>query len=923
MLSVLNRRGPEAPPAALVEVVTPRTNTATLTAAENLLAAITSRDTFSLEIAATSEQRWFLARAAHAPARAQLESQLAVAYPQADLRPLAVARFPGLDPAVCGPYEQVALTTLVLREAECLPLRTFRDAELGDGSGGRPNTQADPILGILGALGALPEGWRALAQLVLRPAPDNWSVDYLRFALENPLAEERAARASAGSSEASSGPVIALALLLVLGAIGLQCYKWYRHGDWLYLGALALGLFVGAPALLTLIYRLRARRLYDPRLVEEKISRPAYLTQLRLAVFAPANVPPAAVEAQLDRLAAAYRPFSHGAGNGFVARSPGRGPHELRALAFLPGPRVTLNTRELAGLWHLPQASADVSFLERTAARQRLPLSITVSRGCRIGESIHQGRRIPVALPDDLLRRHLLLVAKTRRGKSSLMLRLFQYLTTMRASDGRPGALVLVDPHRDLAHAALGLVPAHRRPSVVILDVADRERPFGLNLIDAGLGWDRDKAISNTLAIFRHQFDTFWGPRMEDAFRFALLTLFDANQGLCAAGPEGRLRQHTILTVPNLLVNPAFRRGVVAQISDPHVKAWWREYYDPLDRRLQLEIANPVQTKVQRFVGSRAARNIVGQPRSTIDPTTWLQDGAIIIIHAAKGMVGEDTAALVGATLLNIVALVVGEQVTLPPSQRRPVSVLVDEMHTIPGADYEAFLAELAKYGAALTLATQSLTRLNVLDKEQHRALPATLFANIDGLFAFQVSAEDARYLARELGGEADEADLLNLKDFQCYARLSVDGERLPPFSVDLDPPPSSDERVAEDLATQSANTFGRHWTAVERDLQAALDRIAQYQRPFDPGDAGLGGVGVPRDRQPPSGGDSATATPPQKGRSDHREAKPPKMEQQPPLFNDEVTGDESREQTSSSGQPVEGAERESSKPSERDGGVQ
>lgn len=893
MLSARRRRGASGSPVELVEIVTPRTNTATVTAAENMLAAIAVPETFSLEIAATSQIRWFLARAASPLARAHLESQIAVAYPQADLRSLNLARSPGLDPALVAPDEQVALATLVLREPDYLPLRTFRDAEIVGRSEGEyplgPDTQADPVLGILGALGAVPEGWRALAQLVLRPAPDDWSKGYLRLALEHPLAEERAARAQAGSPDTSSGPVIAMAALLVLGALGLQCDQWYHQGNWLDLGALAVGLFIGFPALLAIGHRWLTRRLDDPRLVAEKISRPAYWTQLRLAIFAPTDASPVAVRAHLERLVAAYRPFSLAAGNSFVSRSLGRGRHDLRTLAPLPGPRMLLNTRELAGLWHLPRVSADVPFLERTAARQRLPLPVTVARGGRIGDSVHQGRRVPVALPDELLRRHLLLVAKTRRGKSSLLLRFFQDLTTRCASDGRPGALVLVDPHRDLAHAALGLVPPDRRANVVVLDVAERERPFGLNLIDAGLGWDRDKAVSNVLTIFRRQFDAFWGPRMEDAFRFALLTLFEANQALTATDPTGRLRQHTILTVPSLLVNPAFRRGVVAQISDPHVIAWWRDYYDPLDRRLQLEVANPVQTKVQRFVGSRAARNIVGQPRSTIDPATWLRDGAIVVIHTAKGMVGEDTAALVGATLLNLVALVVGEQVTLPPRQRRPVNVLVDEMHTIPGADYEAFLAELAKYGASLTLATQSLSRLDVLDKEQHRALRATLFANIDGLFAFQVSADDARSLARELGGEVDEADLLNLRDYQCYVRLSVNGERLPPFSVDLDAPPTSDERLAENLVSQSANQYGRHCTAVVRDLQAALARIALVQRLSDPGEPGQGGAGVLRDRQPSSDGRAVVVESPRKGRSENRDKKPPKGQRQPPLFNDDA----------------------------------
>ena len=109
----IERRRPAAPPVELVEIVTPRTNTATITSAENFLAAIALAEPFSLEIAATNRMRWFLARAGSATMRAHLESQLAVAYPQAKLRPLDHDRFPGLDPAWPGPEEQVAIATLV------------------------------------------------------------------------------------------------------------------------------------------------------------------------------------------------------------------------------------------------------------------------------------------------------------------------------------------------------------------------------------------------------------------------------------------------------------------------------------------------------------------------------------------------------------------------------------------------------------------------------------------------------------------------------------------------------------------------------------------------------------------------------------------------------------------------------------------
>src|SRR6266700_1874774 len=61
--------------------------------------------------------------------------------------------------------------------------------------------QADPLLGVFAALGDLPPGWRALAQLVLWPAPADWARPHLRRSIEHALEPERAA--AAGTSRSS------------------------------------------------------------------------------------------------------------------------------------------------------------------------------------------------------------------------------------------------------------------------------------------------------------------------------------------------------------------------------------------------------------------------------------------------------------------------------------------------------------------------------------------------------------------------------------------------------------------------------------------------------------------------------------------------------------------------------------------------
>jgi hypothetical protein len=382
----------------VLEVVTPRTNVARLNSAEHLFGSLvpgTERDhrPVSLEIVGDTERRRFLVRTTSAAELRHIAGQLAAAYPQADLRPFGAATFAHGDPAQVGPDEQAAVATLQLRAGEYLPLRTFDDREL-DGAGN--SVQVDPLLGVLGALGDLPGGWRAIVQLlVLGQAPPDWAHAYQRLALERPLENERGAHA--GPSPA--GPLAILGLVGLYLLVSSITAAWSR-GDWP--GALGLvgGALASAIAGTFAMRWLRRRTIVDPRLVQAKLGRDACQVELRIGIVAPVFADPAAIQTRLDQLAAAYRPFSLAAGNGLVVRSIRSAAADLRLLAPF-GRTSLLNVRELAGLWHLPQAGDDVVFVERTTARRRLPLRSTVApdsagTGCCIGVSAHQGQSVPV-----------------------------------------------------------------------------------------------------------------------------------------------------------------------------------------------------------------------------------------------------------------------------------------------------------------------------------------------------------------------------------------------------------------------------------------------------------------------------------------------------------------------------------------------
>ena len=205
---------------------------------------------------------------------------------------------------------------------------------------------------------------------------------------------------------------------------------------------------------------------------------------------------------------------------------------------------------------------------------------------------------------------------------------------------------------------------------------------------------------------------------------------------------------------------------------------------------------------------------------------------------AAQGTAGRDVAALVGASLLNLADAVIREQGSLPFEKRRGALVVVDEMQSMPGVDYESMLSELGKFGASFILATQSLAKLEDLS----RTMRDTLLANVGCLAVFQVAGSDARQLVWELGKDrVSEEDIVSLPVHHCYVRATVGTERMPAFSMMVRKPEEGDADTAtrireaassyitteEEIAVQQANGRRR----VEQYRKGVQD-IRDDQRP-------------------------------------------------------------------------------------------
>ncbi len=241
---------------------------------------------------------------------------------------------------------------------------------------------------------------------------------------------------------------------------------------------------------------------------------------------------------------------------------------------------------------------------------------------------------------------------------------------------------------------------------------------------------------------------------------------------------------------------------MLAKIEDPYLLEWWARDFGSWHRQYRAEALAPVQTRLSYYASSKRARAILGQRRSTIDLRRTIHDGGVLLVSTSQGTVGRDVAALVGASLLNLVDAVIREQGSLPLSRRRGALVVVDEMQSMPGVDYESMLSELGKFGAIFILATQSLAKLDDLSL----TMRDTILANVGCLAIFQVAGNDARTLVWELGKDrVSEDDIVSLPVHHCYVRATVGTERMPAFSMQVRKPEEGDPDAAARIREAAA----------------------------------------------------------------------------------------------------------------------
>ncbi len=808
--------GPRDTRPVLLAVTPPRTGERTMLGVENMLQSIAVPEPFSLEIAGTQDGVTLMARCLDGEV---VRGQVSAHYPQARINEVRRED----DPLLVREGEQAWGVTMRSGGPEYVPLRVFRDDDLLDPG-------SDPLIALLGALSNLKNGERIVARLLLRSLGPDWSQPHMERAHQRAVSERRDS-AYSNQVQAHHADVVTMAALGMGVLAALRGYLWVQAGETLKAVLMGAGIVTGLSVAGWAWWRFgKARsRVYDPLLIREKVSRIAFDAELQVTAFLPViqdqDEAQRRARALLDPVVAAYRHYDHPAGARFrvsnvrpVTPDPSM-MHPGGPSLF--GKRSVLGVREVAALWHPPGAGDETPLVERSGARVLMPSARGVSGGALVGDATG-GKPRPILFPEDLLRRHHLYVARTRMGKSTLMHHIVTHKMREKA-EGRDGdAIVVVDPHADLVSGLLEHVPESLVDRVRLIDLADDRGAPGINLLDTRIFADRDRTADSVVRVARGLWEQ-WGPRMQSILEQAVKTLHEAN-GHPSTDEHG---QYTILDALPLLSNDPFRNSVLEKVDDTYLLEWWARDFGGWRHEYRAEALAPVQTRLSYYASSKRARAILGQPRSTIDLRETILDGGILLVSTSQGVVGRDVAALVGASLLNLVDSVIREQGGLALERRRGALVVVDEMQSMPGVDYESMLSELGKFGASFVLATQSLAKLEDLS----RTMRDTILANVGCLAVFQVSGNDARQLVWELGKDrVTEDDITSLPVHHCYVRATVGKERMPAFSMQVRKPEPGDAVRAAFVRSSSGS-----YLSTDEEIRAqqaeSMRKLAEFKR--------------------------------------------------------------------------------------------
>lgn len=469
---------------------------------------------------------------------------------------------------------------------------------------------------------------------------------------------------------------------------------------------------------------------------------------------------------------------------------------------------MILNTEEISSIFHFPHIkynkTSEIKWqnFKIVKAPSSLPKEWLL-----LGYNIYRWIKKEIRIKNEDRFRHFYVIWQTGTWKSSI-------LQVMARQDFINWEWVaIIDPHGDLARDLLPFIPKERADDVIYFDPSDTWRPMWLNMLEAY--WEEEKELVSMDAL-NIMIKLFWaeifGPRIQDYFRNAVLTLMDYPQWWA------------ITDVVRLFTDTDFQKDHVRHVKNPIVKNWWEKTYASMGDREKAEIIPYFAAKFGQFITNKLMRNIIWQVKSSFDIWDVMQNRKLLLVNLSKWRLWDLNSKLLWMMLVSKLQMAAMRRDKIVKEDRADFFLYIDEFQNYVTDSIESILSEARKYRLSLNIAHQYLWQLEQSDAltKSSLNLKQAIFGNVWSIMSYKIWPEDGEFMSKYYAPTFSDQDLVNMDKFKSVMKLSVDNQPSIPFSfIPVNPYLVKwDPKLAKAFIELSRLKYGRDKTFVSKEIE-------------------------------------------------------------------------------------------------------
>lgn len=538
--------------------------------------------------------------------------------------------------------------------------------------------------------------------------------------------------------------------------------------------------------------------------IDAKASQSAFSVNIRLLASAATQ---GRAESILSHLENSFAQFENPEVNSFRVKkriSSKRAAYHYIFRNFDPESAMVLTSDEVASFFHFPISTTETPKIKWLKAGSAPPPINVPKEGMVLGYNDYRNTKTEIRITDNDRRRHMYVVGQTGVGKSN-------YLQEMAKRDAQSGkGFCFIDPHGDAIEDILTAIPKERAEDVIVFDPSDIARPIGINMLEYDPTHPEQKTfvINEMIGIFDQLYDmkATGGPMFEQYMRNAMLLIMEH--------PESG---STLMEIPKVLADEEFRRYKLSKCTNPIVRDFWLKEAEKAGGEAALANMVPyITSKLTTFISNDMMRPIIAQQKSALNFRELMDGGKIVLVNLSKGKIGEINARLLGMVIVGKILMAALSRVDQPEAERRDFYLYLDEFQNVTTTSIAQILSEARKYKLVLILAHQFIAQL----KEE---ISKAVFGNVGSLVSFRVGPEDAEFLEKQFAPVFTAHDIVNVDNYQAFARLLMNNELTKPFNLKTYPPTHGDQEVANALKELSRLRYGRDARIVNQEIMSRI----------------------------------------------------------------------------------------------------